>query len=181
MARRRTLEERIEAFWSRVEKRGADECWPWLGATSPNGYGKLDWYTPDGRRYQTTPHRIAYELTYGPAGKLLVCHRCDNRPCCNPADLWTGTPRENTADMAAKGRMHHHFRPGEAHTGSRLTWEQVQEIRRAYTKGDIFQYELAAQYGISQGQISDIISGKAWRHRVPPAAQPASGRHRRRH
>jgi hypothetical protein len=34
--RAETLEER---FWSKVDKRGAGECWPWRAATNDDGYG----------------------------------------------------------------------------------------------------------------------------------------------
>jgi hypothetical protein len=50
-------------------------------------------------------HRVAWTLTNGPipAG-LVVCHRCDNPPCCNPEHMFIGTQRDNLADMFAKGR-----------------------------------------------------------------------------
>lgn len=35
MPKKRPIEER---FWEKVDKRGADECWVWLGATiKPSG------------------------------------------------------------------------------------------------------------------------------------------------
>jgi hypothetical protein len=98
-----TLEER---FWSRVDKRGPDECWPWIGAQNGNGYGRIK---VDGILW--VAHRVAYalatkkwpksDLTYH--GKVVM-HRCDNPACCNPAHLQIGTQRRNVMDMVRKGR-----------------------------------------------------------------------------
>ena len=37
-------EAQIASFWARVEKRGPDECWPWLGLHNDSGYGVLSMY-----------------------------------------------------------------------------------------------------------------------------------------
>jgi hypothetical protein len=70
-------------------------CWEWTGYLK-KGYG----WTGAG-----LAHRKAYALAFGaiPAG-MLVCHRCDNPRCCNPAHLWLGTNGDNIRDMARKGR-----------------------------------------------------------------------------
>lgn len=104
--RGRSLAER---FWARVDRRGADECWPWTGARVDGRkpyakrYGVLRRGATDGCR-RVTAHRLAYELLVGPipAG-LHVLHTCDNPPCCNPAHLWIGTHADNMADRKAKG------------------------------------------------------------------------------
>lgn len=92
-----TTEQR---FWAKVDQRGPDECWPWKLSCDRYGYGAI---RHAGK--QTGAHRVAWEMANGRApGGMCVCHRCDNRRCCNPAHLWLGTHRDNMIDCAAKGR-----------------------------------------------------------------------------
>lgn len=86
-----TLEER---FWSKVDRRGPDTCWPWLASIAYNGYGRFGIHSQGGT--MTTAHRVAYELAVGPipAG-LVVDHLCGNRACCNPSHLQAVTQRVN--------------------------------------------------------------------------------------
>ncbi len=61
----------------------------------------------------TTAHRVAYTLAFGPIQpRMVVCHRCDNGLCCNPAHLFLGTAGDNSRDMMAKGRGRGQFPPG---------------------------------------------------------------------
>lgn len=96
-----------EIIWSKVDKSGGeDSCWRWTKGVDKNGYGKLTRKVP-GLRKQITlrAHREAYKLANGDIPEnMFVCHTCDNPSCCNPKHLFLGLPKDNTADMVAKGR-----------------------------------------------------------------------------
>lgn len=95
-------EAKTVAFHAMIARGSPDACWEWTGARGRHGYGTF-YLAPI--RGPVASHRIAYGLANGaiPAG-LLVLHRCDNPPCCNPAHLWVGTNNDNMLDMVAKGR-----------------------------------------------------------------------------
>ncbi len=90
-----------ERFWSKVDKRGPDECWPWTAGRMSTGYGAFAH-----KRQQFAASRFALVLTTGfiPDRHLHACHSCDNPPCCNPAHLRWGTVSDNAQDAIERGR-----------------------------------------------------------------------------
>jgi hypothetical protein len=148
----------IARFWSKVDKRGPDECWEWKARRDPDGYGVF-WYDGKNRRAS----RMAWLSERGPEGMagMLMCHRCDNPPCCNPAHLFLGTNTDNLRDMAAKKRSTRFL--GEAHPGARITTETVLAIRQLAATGEP-HLSIAGRFGISQTQTSRIIKRTRWGH-----------------
>ena len=91
-----------ESFWRYLTPTSADECWEWQGAINAGGYGSLKVTG----KMTIVAHRASWEIHNGPIpDDLWVLHKCDNRPCCNPAHLFLGTHDDNMADMARKGRV----------------------------------------------------------------------------
>lgn len=154
---KRTIEER---FWTKVAKRGPDECWLWTAGRDRHGYGHFDSHSA---------HRTAWSLTNGaiPPG-LFVCHRCDNRPCCNPSHLFTGTAKDNNRDMMEKGRYRPGglSRPGEKNPMARLTEIQALEIIKI--GADMTSREVGKRYGITGVYVREIRCGKRWAHLKRP-------------
>lgn len=99
LARIDLTEAEVERFRSKYTEGAPDECWPWQGPISKNGYGAFK------RRPSTlTASRVAWFLANGRQPLGLVCHTCDNPPCVNPAHLWVGDFKDNSEDMVRKGR-----------------------------------------------------------------------------
>jgi hypothetical protein len=92
-------DELVGRYWKYVDKRGPEDCWPWLGGRNYSGRG-----TFSVNRIGYRAPRIAWMIAHGADPVLLVCHSCDNPNCVNPAHLWLGTHKDNAQDMVAKGR-----------------------------------------------------------------------------
>ena len=90
----------------------------------------------------------------------FILHRCDNPKCCNPLHLYAGTQKDNVRDCIERGHHKPSFVYGEKHGLSKLTSEQVREIRKS-KKG---QEALAEIYGVSHTAIRNARNYKTWQH-----------------
>lgn len=111
------MSEMVERFWALVDRRGDDECWPWVGRKQDNGRGMFYGYFGKGVR----ANRLAWEIansTKIPEG-CVVRHRCDNSICVNPAHLEIGSQKDNVRDRYERGRANHVR--GRQHGNCKLT------------------------------------------------------------
>jgi Autographiviridae endonuclease len=167
-------------YWKHVVIKESG-CWEWDGPVLTKGYGAV---TCTGR--VQSAHRVSYRIHVGPIPNgLWVLHHCDNPPCSNPEHLYLGGPKENSRDMALRGRSvkgrsiphptiggdNHYLRRhpekikrGSQKSTSKLTEDDVIQIRHLYATGTYRQVDLASTYGVTQEVISSVVLRKTWRH-----------------
>jgi hypothetical protein len=121
-----SLEQKFNKHLNKIE----GGCWEWTSKLHQHGYGLIAHGYPNNKDYRA--HRVAWNLYYGeiPAG-IFVCHKCDNRKCCNPEHLFLGNQSDNMKDAASKGRV----KRGVEHHSSTASPELVLEIRKRYDSG----------------------------------------------
>jgi hypothetical protein len=101
----------------------------------------------------TSASRAVWMLANGDPGELYVlhtCHRGDDG-CINIRHLYLGTHQRNGRDMAEALRT----------PVRKLEPDDVREVRRLLAVGRT-QTAIAHRFGVSQGAIQSIASGRTW-------------------
>lgn len=124
-----------------------DDCILWSKAKNKAGYG-ITWHD----NKWAYAHRVAVNASKG----QVVRHLCDNPSCVNPEHLQIGTHKENSEDMVQKRRQAY----GEKAGAAKLTWEQVQQIRKLT---HVPSRTVAKLFGCSKTNVLDIRKNKIWK------------------
>lgn len=161
-----------ERFWSKVNLKGPKyrtlgRCWVWIGSTGDKGHGRFHYR---GRNIPAHHFPLISEGLIIPSEKL-VCHRCGNVSCVRKTHLYIGTHLTNQHDRVTHGTL----LTGEDHPQARLTEEDVQAIRLRYAAGEISR-TLAEFFGVSRGNVDQIVQGRTWTHVGGPIG--SRGKHR---
>jgi len=122
----------------------------------------------DGKGYMKVLHRMLHRVVMlsfsdPPFEGALVRHDPDgeNRANCKVTNLKWGTYADNGNDTREQGRSLR----GERHGRAVLTDALVEEGLRRYVAEGLTQAQLSAFWGgIGQGNVSNIVRGKTWKH-----------------
>lgn len=132
-----------------------DDCLRWPFSTNDDGYGV---FRIDGQRLIAS--RYVCELAHGepPTPEHQAAHSCGkgHEACVSRKHLRWATPSENHMDRVE----HDTHNRGSRHTLSKLTDDQVREIRAL--SGRMSRRETAARFGVSMSLIAKIRANRAW-------------------
>lgn len=153
------MQDFFQRYADRVTPGEPDACWPWTGAVASGGYGHTNL-----RNAHVYAHRAAYESVHGvgSADGLVVRHRCDNPPCCNPGHLELGTHADNARDMRERGRAVD-VRGVDVNT-AKLSEDQVLWARSRFRDGLTVAQILRHLPIKNHTTLAKAIRGETWRH-----------------
>lgn len=133
-----------EHILAKLSMGALNECWIWHGPTNTKGYGKV--YH---KAAYHTAHNWFYEFFTNQKAVPPMMHSCDNKLCCNPYHLSSGTHKQNMQDAVRRGIR------GRA---QKLTLEQVQDIKES----TLSTKELAELLNVSVACIKKVRSGRSF-------------------
>lgn len=114
-----------DRFWAKVDKKGPNDCWEWLGVKTKLGYGYMRYYK-DGRRKGCHLVSLILHGIKIPKGKHTD-HLCRNTSCINPKHLEIVTPRKNILRGVGPAAINYrktHCKYGHELTGKNLSWNK---------------------------------------------------------
>jgi hypothetical protein len=116
----------------------------------------------EGKRKYFLLSRLVLTMFVGPCPEGMECCHEDGNPKNNKVgNLRWDTHKNNHKDMERHGRN----RRGEDRSSSKLTTNEVLEIRHLYATGKFTQRQLADKFGMSsQMTVSKIVRRETWIH-----------------
>ena len=133
-----------------------DACIPWPFAKTVAGYGKI---TINGI-LKGVPSEVLLRSGWSkPSQRHVAAHSpevCHNPACINPRHLRWATPSENMADRILDGTANR----GSRHGNAVLTETDIPAIRSDVRS----PAKIAADFGVSEATVRDVLSGRTWGH-----------------
>jgi hypothetical protein len=162
----------VQSVWKKVNRRGPDECWPWLGPLSigkrGGGYGRLDVQNHEG----VYAHRVAYiaanpdSISLDCKDGVFVLHKCDNPACCNPKHLYLGDHAQNMSDKVVRGRSKLWDSTTES-PNAKFSEDDVRWIRFMHSQKLATNRALALLYEVSRAAMHSCLYGRTYQDIKP--------------
>lgn len=134
-------------------------CWLWPYSSNQDGYGH---FNLNGKTQRVSRY-VLMVVEGEPPENAIARHSCDVPQCFNPHHLSWGTRSQNVQDTLERGQHRAPSFPGERNPSSRLTEEQVRNIKLELNQGHP-QIRLARKFNVSPATICNISTGKRWSH-----------------
>ena len=148
---------RLRRVWKKSYKKPEGELKILNCSFTFDGYVKADLWKNKKRKTYRIHRLLAIEFIENPLNKPQVNHIDGNKTNNNVANLEWCTASENIKHAWDTGLA----KRGEEHGGSKLTQNQVDQIRELI--GLKTQREIAKIFNVSSKTISNIHTGKTWK------------------
>ena len=146
--------ERLD--WFAAPKKEQNGCRLWLGRVNSDGYANFEIKS---KYYSAARTALERKLGRKLKPKKEACHTCHVRSCVEPSHLYEGTRLSNMRDRVTAGRYATQPK-GSQQSNAKLTEADVKKIRRDTR----YNYEIAADYGVSTPNIWKIKHRLNWTH-----------------
>lgn len=113
----------------------------------------------DGSPETFSVHRLVARLFVPNPDNLPIVHHKDGDTYNNNSDNLEWVSHKSNINKSVNSGE---YGTGESHHRSKLTKEDVLNIRRMYYRGEHTQKELAGEYDVTRSNISSIITGRTW-------------------
>lgn len=130
--------------------------------TGAHGYKHVNLCNKTGRKQWRVHRLVMLSFTIQPKHKNSINHIDGDKANNELCNLEWCTDKENSRHAVNTGL--HKGEHGEKNPRSLLKTDDVLRIKTLYTIEGYTQRKIADKYNISQTHVSDIISGKRWKH-----------------
>lgn len=142
---------KIKSIEKSCKNNKLSNCLIYQGSKDKDGYGKITFKCIN---YRT--HVLAWEAKNNKKRdknmKLVIRHICNEKSCCNPEHLESGTLRENALDYIKYSKK------------VKLKEDEVKKIKKILLEGKLTHKVIADRYKVAPNTISRINTGKTWSH-----------------
>ena len=153
----------VRSYWKRGRRR-------WFIVSNPQrvlkpairlGYPSVT-LVKNGLKTDIGIHRLVLLTFIGPCPPTYECCHDDGiRANCSLDNLRWDSRSSNAIERFKHGNSDY---KGENHPQTKLTDEQILQIRKFAVQGNNSQTAIAALFGISQSHANNIIRRRAWKH-----------------
>ena len=139
-----------QLFKRKVIEDHLSGCWTWQGKKTFFGYGTFQY-----NKQRDLAHRMSFKIFKHPKGmdNKVIRHKCDNPKCVNPEHLEAGSIYDNINDMISRKR-------NAWFKGEMILSDKILEVKKMFSTGNFYHYQIAKMVGIHQSTVSRIINGK---------------------
>jgi len=136
---------------------------PFLLTPTKNKWGYLFVYLFDGK--SRTVHSLVCAAFLGPRPPGAdVSHENGDKTCNRLENLKYRSRSDHLKYSHQLGERVSPQKPGENNSNARLTQKQVDKIIDLLHAGELTQYQIAREFGVSQATIWRISAGHCWNH-----------------